>query len=109
MAFEFGSDQDLELLDSARVVLGGNSNAVWGVDQEFGARHLLDRLRALGVPPAARRLCDSLSAVVNQAEAHALSAGGQHWMSSQAQPESFARLRALWGPHPSAEVREILE
>ena len=109
VGIEFSSDQDLELLDSARVVFGRGPEAVWGIDQEFGARHLLDRLRALGVPTAARDLCDSLSTVVNAAEAHGLDSGGRHWLADEAEPESFAQLLALYGPHPSAEAREIIE
>ena len=108
MAFEFGSVQDLALLVSARVILGGGASAVWGIDQEFGARHLLDRLRALGAPAPARALLDSLSSVANVAEARALDQGGRLWLATEAQPESFARLRQLYGRAPSAEVREIL-
>lgn len=108
MAFEFSSDQDLALLDSARVVLGGRMNAVWGIDQEFGARHLLDRLRALGPAAPARALLDSLTSVASAAEAHALDQGGRHWLATEAEPESFARLLRLFGPAASVEAREIL-
>jgi hypothetical protein len=108
MAFEFGSDQDLALLDSARVILGPRTSNIWGIDQEFGARHLLDRLRTLGVPAPARTRFDSLSSAASVAEAHALDQGGRHWLATEAEPESFSRLARAFGSSASGEAREIL-
>lgn len=108
-AFEFGSDQDLTLVGRARSTLSTSGKSVWGLDQEFGASNLLDRLRKLPAPPAARHAVDSLYALASTAEHLRFDAGGIHWLAEQTSPTTFRDVLRLYGPKPDAEARRILE
>ena len=46
-AFTFPSDQELAMFADAGRVSTGHADAVWGLDQAFGALHALDRLKDL--------------------------------------------------------------
>ena len=108
-ALEFDSDQDLELYDSVAARLHHAPRSIWGVDQEFGALYLLDRLRALNATGQARRALDSLRAIVLVAEAERFDRGGQHWLAVGSRPEMFQRLRAIIAPRAGSESDRILQ
>jgi hypothetical protein len=107
-AFEFNSDQDLALLDTATKILHGVSRPVWGVDQEFGATHLLERLKTLGPPRVARHLLDSLISAAGVAERRRFEKDWVHWLADEARPEPFQELARLYGPHSDDETSKIL-
>lgn len=106
-AFEFSDDQDLELVGRAAAILRKSNSPVWGLDQEFGALHLIDRLRNLGVPAPARTFVDSIYDAVRVAELKSVTHGGRHWMALDASPGLFRRLRDLYGATVGREQNEI--
>ena len=107
-AFEFNSDQDLTLVGEARAMIS-KGRAVWGLDQEFGAVFLLDRLRASPAPPAARRMLDSLWRAASSAESRRYDNGGRHWIAVDSRPEAFTRLRSQYGTRVTPDIRRVLE
>ncbi len=105
-ALEFNADEDLALYDAASRRLG-RRDAIWGVDQEFGALQLLSELRSL-TPAARRASLDSLTAVVRIAESKRYNHGGSHWLAVDATPDQFRALRRSLTPVADSRADRIL-
>jgi hypothetical protein len=91
-ALAMATDEDLELQASAATVLGG-PEPVWGLDQEFGALHVLRRLQQLA-PRGSAPLLDSLVSAVAASEGRRFNRGGRHWLALDSRAETFERVRA---------------
>ena len=106
-AFEFGSDEDLDLVANACGTLGHGPASVWGLDQEFSAGFFFDRLSKT-TPSSARSLLDSLKQAAAAAESRRVgSSGGRHWMGLDADAATLERLVALY-PAAARSERAIL-
>jgi hypothetical protein len=106
-AFEFADDQDLELVAVGDSMLRGKGEGVWGLDQEFGALHVLDQLPR--APSAASRaLLDSLLTVVRAAETRRFNHGGKHWMGTDSRPDLFESLATAYKAAPGSTTAEML-
>ena len=82
---------------------------MWGVDQEFGALHLIDRLYALLPRTRSNTLLDSLRGAVRAAETRRDGHGGEHWLARSSNPETIRSVRRSIAPRAGSEEAEILD
>ena len=69
-AFQFWDDEEVQAFARIGATSTARSLPIWGVDQEWGALHVLDRLAAIAPTPAARALVDSLAQLARSVESH---------------------------------------
>ncbi len=60
-AFHFWNDEEIAAMASIGRRSAARMDPLWGIDQEFGALHVLERLRATAPTPAARALAQRLA------------------------------------------------
>ena len=107
-ALTFATDEEIDMLYTAARMSTGRGNALWGVDQAFGANHYLVRLRELSPSPAATAKIDSLARVAAAADRQRYDSTWTHFMARIATEEDFARLRSLFNPAPGGEADWLL-
>jgi len=87
-------------------ISGARIAPVWGIDQEFGALHILERLRELAPHEAARAEVDGLIGVARRYERNRN--GDTLYLAQVAVPEDFASLPALFA-EAGPEAEELVE
>ncbi len=103
-ALTFATDEEIDMLYSVARVSSARGNALWGVDQAFGASHYLARLRELSPSPAATAMIDSLAKVAGLADRQRYDSSWTHFMARTAREEDFARLHTLFSARPGSEA-----
>lgn len=107
-AFQFWNDEELESISR----IGATSTArrpIWGLDQEWGALHALDRLAVIA-PPHARGMVRALADSVRRIEAVRpfQMAEVTRWISG-ADSSEFDRLRTAIRPAVGSEAARLLD
>ena len=97
----FATDEELELLSHVRARSTATGPAVWGVDQELAAMHLLERLAESSKSPEARTELERLAEEARPYES--TRTGDTHFLYSVADPDEFLALESLAGPLDPAE------
>lgn len=103
-ALTFATDEEIHMLYTVARMSTGRGNALWGVDQAFGANHYLARLRELSPSAAATAKIDSLALVAQNADRQRYDSTWTHFMARIATEDDFARLRSLFNPTPGSEA-----
>jgi len=103
-ALTFATDEEIHMLYTVARMSTARGNAVWGVDQAFGANHYLARLRELARSGAARAKIDSLASAAELADRQRYDSTWTHFMARIATEGDFARLRALLNPATGSEA-----
>ncbi len=104
----FITDQELLMIADVGRISDAKTDRIWGLDQEFGALHVLDQLREL-VPNDEARLC------VQRLIEKALPYEGNRFVSDKlfmadvAQPEDFGRLLDLFKPETDSKVDFLIQ
>jgi hypothetical protein len=62
----FATDQELEMIARVGNISDAEFGPVWGIDQEFGALHILERLQELALNDAARDTVGNLIRVARR-------------------------------------------
>ena len=103
----FATDQELELIIHVRQSSTAAGPAVWGVDQELAAMHLLERLAGSCRSQEAR---SELARLADQARPYeSTRTGDVHYLYSVADPAEFLALERLMGPLGSEEQRTLMD
>lgn len=92
----FATDQELELITHVRERSTATGPAVWGVDQELAAMHLLERLARSSQSQEARAELERLAEQARPYES--TRTGDVHYLYSVADPDDFLALEPLVGP-----------
>lgn len=103
----FATDEELELMVHVRQASPSPEQAVWGVDQELAAMHLLERLAELTESPEART---EMLRLADEARPHEETRTGDvHYLYSVANPDEYAALSGLTDPPEDSEERRVLD
>jgi len=103
----FATDQELEMIARMVDASPAGHDPVWGVDQEFGALHLLERLAELAPNPAARQRAEALAQAARQYEANR--SGDTLYLAQVATPSDFESLPRLFAPAPGSEAESLID
>jgi hypothetical protein len=104
-ALQFWNDEEASAIASVVAAHGGAS--VWGLDQEWGVQHVLERVREHASTEAVRGLVDEVLARVVPLESKRPS-GGERYINSAAAVSDLAAIRAAFGAAPEREVADLL-
>lgn len=103
----FATDEELELITHVRRRSIAPGPAVWGVDQELAAMHLLERLAALSPSSEAR---DELRRLAEEARPHEETRTGEvHYLFEVADWSEYEAPLEITGPLEGAEERRIMD
>ncbi len=103
----FATDEELELMTHVRSVSTATRAAVWGVDQELAAMHLLERLAELTNSSRARAEYRRLAEEARPYEE--TRTGDVHYLYSVANPEEYGALPTVDRPTDNPEWRLIMD
>lgn len=102
----FATDEELAMIAHVAQRSTASHDAVWGLDQELGALHILDRLVELAPSQEARTRARALADTARTYEADR--SGDIHYLAEVAVPADFAELPTLFGPNPGAETDNLI-
>jgi len=102
----FATDEELGLITHVRAASVAPGAAVWGVDQELAAMHLLERLAELS-SSSARTELRRLAGEARPYERTRM--GSVHYLSEVADPRDYEALKDVVGPLEEPESREIMD
>ncbi|MBA3891510.1 MAG: hypothetical protein H0X64_13365 [Gemmatimonadaceae bacterium] len=109
-AFHFWNDEELEAIAQVGARSRARGHVLWGLDQEWGALHLLERLAVLARDDAARtharRLADSARKVEAARPFELVPV--PRWIDG-ADSTEIARLRAAFAPVAGSEADRLLD
>jgi len=102
----FATDEELKMIAAIGATSSAIPNPIWGVDQEYGALHILDRLAALAPGSEAASMVKGLAAEARKYELDRF--GDVHYLSQILQPEDLSDLPTLFQADPGTEVEELI-
>jgi hypothetical protein len=109
-AFQFWDDEELVAMASIGKRSPATSDAIWGLDNEWGALHALDRLDSIAPTPGAREHVRSLIAEVRPVEAQRPTGGGSFArFISAADSGVFDNLRLAFAPREASEAAFLID
>jgi hypothetical protein len=106
-ALQFWNDQELELIVRAGRASPAPSHPIWGLDQSWGATHILDRLRGLAPTPEARALVARLLDTVRPLESERPQEGRRRYISDSTTSRDIASLATAFGTGSDEAARLI--
>ncbi len=107
-AFTFGTDQELGMIARAGLTSTGKADPVWGLDQVFGALHVLERLVEDAPSPDVRERTQKLIEAARKDDSVRFQPG-HHYMPDIDKPEDFWRLKELYQSSPNPEARFLAD
>lgn len=105
-ALQFRTDQELTMIVTAGRLSGAGSRALWGLDQVWGAQHVLERLRTLAPAPVRGRI-DGLLAEATRLEARRPAQGVDRFIDDVLTDGDLGALERGFANGP-AEALELL-
>jgi hypothetical protein len=103
----FATDEELEMIATVGHVSRASVNPIWGVDQELGALHILERLAQLAPSSEARRRVEDLAEEARKYELDR--AGETHYLAQVATPEDFSDLAEFFQAEAGSEAAWLIE
>lgn len=107
-ALAFNSDQEVEFLAHVGKQSRGKGRPVWGVDQEFGATHVLDEVASSLNRVEAKKAIEDMRLGASAHEKARGATGSEHFMSGSS-PTDFETLIKAVGPNPGSKEMFGLE
>jgi hypothetical protein len=102
----FATDEEFELVAHVRRTSDSPGPAVWGVDQELAALHILERLAELAPDETAR---GAVLRLAEEARPHEETRTGDvHYLYSVADPAAYDALPPLFRAEAGGETEELL-
>ena len=103
----FATDEELQLVADVGGRSSAETNPIWGVDQEFGVLHILERLAELAPDKAAR---DKVKELADSARAYELDRSGDvHFAAQVLVPDDLSELPTLFHPKAGSEAQILIE
>lgn len=102
----FATDEELKMIASVGAISGAATNPIWGVDQELGVLHILDRLAELAPNSEAASRVMGLAAEARKYELDRF--GETHYVSQILMPEDLSDLPVLFQPAAGSEVGQLI-
>jgi hypothetical protein len=103
----FATDEELELIAAVGAISSAATNPIWGVDQEFGALHILERLAQLAPSEEAQARCEALAEQARPYDEDRTH--DTHYVSQVATPAAYSDLEALFQPTPGSETDLLIQ
>ena len=103
----FATDEELQMIASVGKSSSATMNPIWGVDQELGALHILERLALLAPADDARTRLEALAAKAREYEMDRF--GDTHYLAEVATPDDFADLPVLCPAEPGSEADLLIQ
>jgi len=107
-AFTFITDQELEMISQVGAVSRGRGNRIWGLDQVFGAIHVLDRLSKFAPSPDVRNRTLKLVEVLKRNEAERAKKQDRYTMAEVGNIEEFNQLLKQYHPKSGSEAEFLI-
>lgn len=104
----FATDEELRLIADAGRISTSPINPIWGVDQDLGALHILERLKELAPNQKAQKKAAELADLARYYEMDRIN-GDTLFMSMKATPEMFSELPVLFQAKPDSEAAFLIE
>ena len=104
----FITDQELQMIADAGRISDAKTDRIWGLDQEFGALHILDQLKELAPNDNARLFVEKLIEKALLYEKNRF-ASEKLFMAEVAQPEDFTELLDLFKPETGSKVDFLIQ
>lgn len=107
-ALQFRTDQELEMIAAAGRVSTARIDALWGLDQEWGALHVLERLHELAPGPEGRQRLEELIEEARPLEARRPGEGRERFVGRGLTAEALELVRGTFEGAP-AEAHRLLD
>ncbi|TFH36247.1 MAG: hypothetical protein E4G95_05955 [Bacteroidia bacterium] len=104
----FATDEELGLIATVGRISTSTINPVWGVDQDLGALHILERLTELAPDKKAYDKAKSLADMARRYEMDRIN-GDTLFLAMKATPELFDELPELFNPKAGSEEAMLIE
>ncbi len=104
----FITDQELQMIGEAGRISDAKTDRIWGLDQEFGALHILDQLKELAPNDKVRLFVEKLIEKALPYERNRF-ASEKLFIAEVAQPEDFAGLPDLFKPETGSKVDFLIQ
>ncbi len=104
----FITDQELQMIGEAGRISDAKTDRIWGLDQEFGALHILDQLKELAPNDKVRLFVEKLIEKALPYERNRF-ASEKLFIAEVAQPEDFAGLLDLFKPEPGSKTDFLIQ
>jgi len=104
----FITDQELQMIADAGRISDAKTDRIWGLDQEFGALHILDQLKELAPSAAVRLYVQKLIEKALPYERNRF-ASEKLFIAEVVQPEDFASLLDLFKPETGSKVDFLIQ
>lgn len=109
-AFQFWDDEELLAMASIGKRSQAKSDAIWGLDNEWGALHALDRLDSIAPTPGARERVRALISEARPIESQRPTGGGNlRRFISSADSSVFDALRRAFSPNEGSEAEFLID
>lgn len=102
----FATDEELRLIDHVARTSDGRYDAVWGLDQELGAFHILDRLAAIAPNERAESMARRAAMRAWKYEGDRF--GDTLYLAQVSDPSDFAELRDAFDPKEGSEAEFLI-
>jgi hypothetical protein len=106
-AFHMYTEDELRMVDRVAAISRARTNPVWGLNQEFAAAHVLERLAELAPDAAARSVAQGQHrrSLEYEAERYARNVS---YLAGVATPADFQALRGAFRPEPGSEADRLI-
>ncbi|MGH7459783.1 MAG: hypothetical protein ACREMA_01985 [Longimicrobiales bacterium] len=105
---QFASDQELDMIATIGGLSKARSTRVWGVDQEFGGLHALERLVTLAQTAEARALAQRVTTRASEYDAKRYPTGNVRYISRMAKAADFDSLAQFFRAEPGTEAAHLI-
>jgi hypothetical protein len=107
-AFTFITDQELEMIAEAGSISQGKGNRIWGVDQAFGALHILNRLKELAPNNEVRDRIMKLVKEVEEFEAKRFVSRRRYMSTDVPKSDELKKLMEFYKPKRGSETEFLI-
>lgn len=104
----FATDEELKLISDVGKISKSTINPIWGIDQDLGALHILERLIVLAPDNTAKAKAVELADLARHYEMDRIK-GDTLFMTMVATPTLFGDLNKLFKPQPSSETEWLID
>jgi hypothetical protein len=106
-AFHMYTEEELRMIDRVGAISNAKKEPIWGLNQEFGMLHVLERLIQIAPTASARAAADQLRLQAVQYEAERF-AQNVFFLAAVMKPADFGKLRNAYRPAPGSEADRLI-